>query len=82
LQSRWKSLCLWVLEQGGNGVNNVIAEKFYKLAIGMTKSIADKRRPMSQNPTPKRMREYRSRLHDADNEERTQKALYKRSSNH
>lgn len=45
------------------------------LADGLTKHIDDKSRPMTQNPTPKRMREYRSRLHDAHNLERTQKAL-------
>lgn len=39
------------------------------------KTIDEKRRPMTQNPTPKRMREYNSRLHDADNMERTQRAL-------
>lgn len=54
---------------------NKIAEKFTKLAQGMTAGIANKRRPMTQAATPKRMREYNSRLHDADNEERVQKAL-------
>ena len=32
-------------------------------------------RPMTQNPTPKRNREYQSRLHDCRNMERLQKAL-------
>lgn len=49
--------------------------KLRKLADGLVKTIQDKRRPMTQNPTPKRNREYRSRLHDADNLERTQRAL-------
>ena len=32
-------------------------------------------RPMTQNPTPKRNREYQSRMHDCRNFERTQRAL-------
>lgn len=46
-----------------------------KMADTLDKHIKDKRRPMTQNPTPKRMKEYNSRLHDADNLERTQQAL-------
>jgi len=41
----------------------------------LTEKIEHLRRPMTQNPTPKRMREFKSRLHDADNMERTQKAM-------
>ena len=46
-----------------------------RMADTLDKQIEDKRRDMTQNPTPKRMREYYSRLHDADNLERTQKAM-------
>ena len=46
-----------------------------KLADGLTSQIEDRRRPMTQNPTPKRLREYNSRLHDAANLERAQRAL-------
>jgi len=52
-----------------------ISEKLRKQAEALTKKIEEKRRPMMQNPTPKRMREYQSRLHDADNLERCQRAL-------
>ena len=51
------------------------AARFRKMAVTMEKQIEDKRRPMTQNPTPKRMREYNSRMHDANNLERTQRAL-------
>lgn len=51
------------------------SERFRKLAENLTAQIDDKRRAMTQNPTPKRMKEYRSRLHDANNLERVQKAL-------
>ncbi len=54
---------------------NKLAEKFSKMALALGPHIEDKRRPMTQNMTPKRNREYRSRLHDADNMERTHKAL-------
>ncbi len=47
-----------------------------KLADGLQKSIDDSRRPMTQNPTPKRTREYQSRLIDADDLERGQQALH------
>jgi len=52
-----------------------IAGKLYTLANGMQKTIDDKRRPMSQNPTPKRLREYMSRKLDGDNLERGQRAM-------
>lgn len=51
------------------------AKRFRTLADNLQKQINDKRREMTQNPTPKRMREYYGRLHDADNLERTQGAL-------
>lgn len=40
--------------------------KFRTLAERLTAEIAEKRRPMSQNPTHKRLRKYHSRLYDAD----------------
>lgn len=46
-----------------------------KMADGLQKQIDHARRPMTQNPTPKRMREYRSRLHDGGNIERVQRAM-------
>jgi len=49
--------------------------RFRRIANNMRKQIEEKRRPMTQNPTPKRMREYNSRMHDADNLERSQRAL-------
>ncbi|HUS92412.1 MAG TPA: class I SAM-dependent methyltransferase [Phycisphaerae bacterium] len=52
-----------------------IARALEKLADGMQKAVDDKRRPMTQNATPKRVKEYNSRLHDADNLQRTQRAL-------
>lgn len=51
------------------------AVRFRTLADNLQKQIDDKRGPMTQNPTPKRMREYNSRIHDANNLERTQNAL-------
>lgn len=50
--------------------------KFRRLAEGMAEHIADKRRPMTQNPTHKRLREYHSRLFDADQLESVQKGLF------
>ena len=52
-----------------------IADRLLALADSMQKEIDHGRRPMTQNPTPKRMREYNSRMHDANNAERTQRAL-------
>jgi protein-L-isoaspartate O-methyltransferase len=52
-----------------------IAEKLRDLADRLQKDINHARREMTQNPTPKRMREYRSRGHDADNWERGQRAM-------
>lgn len=52
-----------------------VAPRLRKSADGLQKHIDDKRRPMTQNPTPKRMREYNSRRHDANNLERTQRGL-------
>ena len=51
------------------------AEKLETLAYAIQKAIDHAQRPMTQNPTPKRNKEYRSRLHDGNNLERTQRAL-------
>lgn len=50
-------------------------QRFRRMADTLQKQIDDRRAPMSQNPTPKRVREHNHRLHDADNMERTQVAL-------
>jgi SAM-dependent methyltransferase len=52
-----------------------IADKLEAMADGMQKAIDDKRRPMTQAPTPKRSKEYRMRIHEADDMERGQRAL-------
>jgi hypothetical protein len=52
-----------------------VATKFRSVADTMERQLEGLRRPMEQNPTPKRMKEYYSRLHDAENLERTQRAL-------
>jgi SAM-dependent methyltransferase len=54
---------------------NPVAARLRQLADAMTEKVEHLRRPMTQNTTPKRMKEYNSRLHDAGNEERTQRAL-------
>lgn len=50
--------------------------KFRTLADRLTAEIEQKRRPMSQNPTHKLLREYHSRLYDADQLESGQRGLY------
>jgi len=52
-----------------------IAAKFRTLADALQPKIDHAGREMTQNPTPKRNKEYQSRLHDCRNMERTQKAL-------
>lgn len=52
-----------------------VAERLRKSADAMDKHIENGRRPMEQNPTPKRMAQYRSRVIEADDMERTQKAM-------
>ena len=52
------------------------ATKLRKLADRLQGQIDNKSRPMTQNPTPKRNRDYSMRYHDAANLERGQKALY------
>jgi hypothetical protein len=49
--------------------------KMRTLAAAMQATIDDMRRSLTQNPTPKRMCQYRSRVHDSNNLERTQSAL-------
>jgi hypothetical protein len=51
------------------------ADKLDALADRMQKDIDHARRPMTQNPTPKRTRDYNARLHDANNWERGQRAM-------
>jgi hypothetical protein len=51
------------------------AERFRRLADGLQKQIDHGRRTLTQNPTPRRLRQYQSRLWEADNLERTQRAL-------
>ena len=50
--------------------------KYLAMAEGLTSKIEHNRREMTQNPTPKRMRQYKSRLWEADNLERLQRLLY------
>lgn len=52
-----------------------LAAKFSAMADAMQQTIDDKRRPMTQNATPKRLKEYMSRNLDGDNLERGQRAL-------
>jgi hypothetical protein len=52
-----------------------IVAKFRALADALQPKIDHAGRPIGQNPTPKRNREYQSRMHDCRNMERTQKAL-------
>lgn len=52
-----------------------IAARLRTLAEGMAPEIENKRRPMTQSLTPKRQREYASRVIDGNNLERGQKAL-------
>lgn len=52
-----------------------VAERLRKSADALDKHIDERRREMTQNPTPKRMKEYRSRLHDATNLGRVQQAM-------
>jgi len=55
--------------------NSALVAKFRKAADGLENQIQHLGRPMTQNPTPKRNKEYQSRLHDCRNLERLQKAL-------
>ncbi|MGB7735881.1 MAG: hypothetical protein WBL72_19550, partial [Thermoguttaceae bacterium] len=55
--------------------NIPLAEKLEKMAATLQRQIERERRPMTQNATPKRLREYHSRLHDAANLERTRSAM-------
>ena len=51
------------------------AAKLRELADDLQPKIDDARRPMTQNPTPKRNAQYQDRLHDGRNLSRTQAAL-------
>jgi hypothetical protein len=52
-----------------------LAGRFNAWADALEPKIENLRRPMTQNPTPKRNMQYQSRMHDARNLERLQKAL-------
>jgi hypothetical protein len=58
-----------------NLANPKLAARFRGWADTLESQIEHAGRPMSQNPPPKRNREYQSRLHDARNMERAQKAF-------
>jgi len=49
--------------------------KFRRQAEALEGQIEYKRRPMTQNATPKRLREYYQRLHDAEDMDRVRRAL-------
>jgi phospholipid N-methyltransferase len=59
----------------GNANNMKLANRFRSWADALESKILHATRPLTQNPTPKRNREYQSRMLDARNMERTQKAL-------
>lgn len=52
------------------------ATRLQSEAEKLTKHIEDKTRPLTQNPTPKRTREYNARRHDGENLRRCQKAMH------
>ena len=54
---------------------NPLISRFRSWADALQPKINHADREMTQNPTPKRNREYQSRMHDCRNFERTQKAL-------
>jgi predicted RNA methylase len=56
-------------------IQNAISARFRTWADALQPKIDHAGREMTQNPTPKRNREYQSRMHDCRNMERTQKAL-------
>jgi len=56
-------------------VNDKLIARFRTWADALETQIEHLGRPLTQNPTPKRNREYQSRLHDCRNVERLQKAL-------
>jgi hypothetical protein len=55
--------------------NAKLIARFRTWADALQPKIEHAGRPMTQNPTPKRQREYQSRMHDCRNLERTQRAL-------
>lgn len=52
-----------------------VATKLSMQAGALQRLINHAERPMAQNPTPKRTRDYQSRMHEAGNLRRTQKAM-------
>lgn len=55
--------------------DNKLTARFRQWADALEAKIEHASRPLTQNPTPKRNREYQSRLHDARDLEGLQKAL-------
>jgi hypothetical protein len=64
-----------ILVPGNAQFDSKLIGKFRTWADGLESKIEHAGRPMTQNPTPKRNREYQSRMHDCRNMERLQKAL-------
>lgn len=62
------------LPQGSPAAPDRLGGAFRKAADNLQKQVDEKRRPMTQNPTPKRQREYRHRVTEADLLERVQRA--------
>jgi predicted RNA methylase len=60
---------------GFDDANRNQAAKFRAMADSMQKTIDHQSRPMTQNPTAKRLREYAHRMHTAGNLENTRDAL-------
>lgn len=56
-------------------LDTLIAENLRSAADNLQDKIEERTRPMSQNYTPKRGREYNSRCHEGDNLKRCQKAM-------
>lgn len=65
-----------------NGAAAGTAARLRALGDGLTVLIEDKRRPMTQNATPKRTLQYRARTLEADDLERAQTALYRLADGH
>jgi predicted RNA methylase len=62
-------------KSGATTTAPAVPVRFHTWADAMQPKIDHAGRSMTQNPTPKRNREYQSRMHDCRNMERTQKAL-------
>jgi len=62
--------------------NPELAPRFRKWSLALQDKVDHLGRPMTQNPTPKRNREYQSRLIDCRNVERLQAALWALAEGH